>query len=127
MGHDGAARLLCEAHAAAALDHPNAVSTVDVCELDGTPFIVMDLVAGRTLRGEIGGAGVPSSTRVAWLADVARALAAAAPAGARAPRHQARERDDEADRAPLDAASVPPAVSAVVLLALSKRPEGLSR
>ncbi|MGK3983141.1 protein kinase [Sorangium sp. So ce136] len=74
---DAAARLLREARAAAALDHPNAVSIFDVGELDGTPFIVMELVAGRTLRSAIGGPEVPGSMRVTWLADVGRALAAA--------------------------------------------------
>ncbi|WP_437728591.1 protein kinase domain-containing protein [Sorangium sp. So ce861] len=219
MDHDAGARLLREARAAAALDHPNAVSIFDVGELDGTPFIVMELVAGRTLRSAIGGAE-PVSTRVGWLADVARALAAAhrrglvhrdikpenvmvrddgvikvldfgiarrtagdadptastaAPAlptltalGVKlgTPVYMAPEQirgaeldgradqfawgvlafelltgrlpwrgagdmlavvasilTDDADRAPLDAAAVPPAVSAVVLRALSKRPE----
>ncbi|XXT24679.1 protein kinase [Sorangium sp. So ce429] len=74
---DAAARLLREARAAAALDHPNAVSIFDVGELDGTPFIAMELVAGRTLRSAIGGPEVPGSIRVAWLTDVGRALAAA--------------------------------------------------
>ncbi|XXY49431.1 protein kinase [Sorangium sp. So ce269] len=74
---DAAARLLREARAAAALDHPNAVSIFDVGELDGTPFIVMELVAGRTLRSAIGGPEEPVSIRAAWLADVGRALAAA--------------------------------------------------
>ncbi|XXX81847.1 protein kinase [Sorangium sp. So ce134] len=77
MDHDAGARLLREARAAAALDHPNAVSIFDVGELDGTPFIVMELVAGRTLRSALGGAEVPVPTRTGWLADVARALAAA--------------------------------------------------
>ncbi|WP_437803160.1 protein kinase domain-containing protein [Sorangium sp. So ce693] len=77
VDEDAGARLLREARAAAALDHPNAVSIFDVGELDGTPFIVMELVPGRTLRSAIDGAGAPASTRVAWLADVARALAAA--------------------------------------------------
>ena len=36
---------------------------------------------------------IPFVTRVRWLVDVARALARGAPARARPPRHQARERD----------------------------------
>ncbi|WP_394824463.1 protein kinase domain-containing protein [Pendulispora albinea] len=71
------ARLLREARAAAAFDHPNAVSIFDVGEYEGTPFIVMELVLGRTLREAVGDASVPAATRVAELADVARALAVA--------------------------------------------------
>jgi eukaryotic-like serine/threonine-protein kinase len=71
------ARLLREARAAAALDHPNAVSIFDVGEHEGTPFIVMELVLGRTLRGAAGDASVPAATCVAELVDVARALAVA--------------------------------------------------
>jgi serine/threonine-protein kinase len=71
------ARLLREARAAAALDHPNAVSIFDVGEYEGTPFIVMELVLGRTLRRAVGEASVPGATCVAELADVARALAVA--------------------------------------------------
>ncbi len=74
---DANARLLREARAAAALDHPNAVSIFDVGEYEGTPFIVMELVSGRTLRGAVGDASVPAATCVAELADVARALAVA--------------------------------------------------
>jgi serine/threonine-protein kinase len=76
-GGDAAARLLREARAAAALDHPNAVAIFDVGDHEGTPYIVMELVEGRTLRAFVGDASVPMSTRVARLADVARALAAA--------------------------------------------------
>jgi serine/threonine protein kinase len=74
---DADARLLREARAAAALDHPNAVSIFDVGELDGSPYIVMELVSGRTLREAVGDASTPVATRAAWLGDVARALAAA--------------------------------------------------
>ncbi|MFT3768693.1 MAG: protein kinase [Minicystis sp.] len=71
------ARLLREARAAAALDHPNAVSIFDVGELQGSPYIVMELVTGRTMRDAIGSSSTPTNVRVGWLADVARALAVA--------------------------------------------------
>ena len=71
------ARLLREARAAAAFDHPNAVSIFDVGEYEGTPFIVMELVLGRTLRDAAFDASVPAATSIAELADVARALAVA--------------------------------------------------
>src|SRR5580658_10977779 len=74
---DANARLLREARAAAALDHPHAVSIFDVGEYEGTPFIVMELVLGRTLRGAVGDASVPAATCIAELAAVARALAVA--------------------------------------------------
>jgi serine/threonine-protein kinase len=78
QGHaDANARLLREARAAAALDHPNAVAIFDVGEHEGTPFIVMELVSGRTLRDAIGEASVLAATCVGQLVDVARALAAA--------------------------------------------------
>src|SRR5437763_2688153 len=38
-----------EARAAARLDHPCAVRVFDVCDDDGHPFIVMELLSGRTL------------------------------------------------------------------------------
>jgi len=71
------ARLVREARAAAALDHPNAVAVFDVGEHEGMPYIVMELVDGCTLREAMGDAGAPLSTRVGWLADAGRALAAA--------------------------------------------------
>jgi serine/threonine protein kinase len=44
-------RFLREARAASAVDHPNVVEVLDVFELeDETPVIVMELLAGETLR-----------------------------------------------------------------------------
>jgi serine/threonine-protein kinase len=86
-GSDGAARLLREARAAAALEHPNVVVLYEVGEITregqerGSPFIAMELVRGSPLRRFIGDASVPIERRVAWLADCARALAAAHRAG----------------------------------------------
>jgi eukaryotic-like serine/threonine-protein kinase len=50
---DARARLLREARAAARLHHPNAVAVYDTGEHDGQPFIVMELVRGRTLADEL--------------------------------------------------------------------------
>lgn len=71
------ARTLREARAAAALNHPNAVAIHDVGEAEGRHFLAMEFIAGTTLRSLIGRQQVPLSLRVSWLADVARALAAA--------------------------------------------------
>jgi eukaryotic-like serine/threonine-protein kinase len=50
---DARARLLREARAAARLHHPNVVAVYDTGEHDGQPFIVMELVRGRTLADEL--------------------------------------------------------------------------
>ena len=50
LGTQGRARLLHEAQAAAKLNHPNIVTVYDAGESDGVPFIVMELVSGRSLR-----------------------------------------------------------------------------
>ena len=50
LGDTQKARLLKEARAAARLNHPNIVTVHDAGEADGSPFIVMELVAGQTLR-----------------------------------------------------------------------------
>ena len=70
-------RLVREARAAAALDHPNAVSVYDVGEHDGIAYLAMELITGRSLRALIGDPEIPWTTRLKWLVDVARALAAA--------------------------------------------------
>jgi serine/threonine protein kinase/Tol biopolymer transport system component len=70
-------RVLREARMAAALDHPNVVSIFDVGEQDGNPFIVMELVNGRSLRACIGLHEIPVTERVHWLLGIARGLAAA--------------------------------------------------
>lgn len=50
---DARARLLREARAAARLHHPAVVAVYDTGEHDGRPFIVMELVHGRSLADEL--------------------------------------------------------------------------
>jgi serine/threonine protein kinase len=47
---DDRLRLLHEAQVAAGLSHPNIVTIFDVGETEGTPFIVMELIEGESLR-----------------------------------------------------------------------------
>ena len=74
---DGALRLLREARAAAALEHPNAVAIFDVGEVDGVAYLAMEHLEGRLLRDCIGDPDIPVAQRLRWLADIARALSAA--------------------------------------------------
>ena len=75
------AQLFREARAAAALTHPNAVAIFDLGEVDGTFFLVMELVRGTPLRAFVGDPQVPIEVKLGWLASIARALSAAHLAG----------------------------------------------
>jgi serine/threonine-protein kinase len=70
-------RLLREARAAAAFEHANAVTIHDVGEVDGVPYIAMELVSGHSLRTYVGDPEVTLATKVRWLVEIGRALAAA--------------------------------------------------
>src|SRR5258708_8817560 len=76
------ARFEEEARHAAALSHPRLVTVFD-SGVDGTtPFIVMELVAGRTLRQVLDEAGMlPAGEAAAIAAAVCEALEAAHAAG----------------------------------------------
>ena len=52
LGTEGRQRLLHEAQAIAKLNHPNIVQVHDAGQLDGTPFIVMELVEGQSLHDQ---------------------------------------------------------------------------
>src|SRR5687767_15078238 len=76
-----AERFVAEARAASALNHPNIVTVYDAALDDDTPYIVSELIDGRTLRHDIEGTAL-SVRRVLDIAtQIADGLAAAHEAG----------------------------------------------
>jgi eukaryotic-like serine/threonine-protein kinase len=66
-----------EARAASALNHPNICVVHDVGEAAGHPFLVMELLSGKTLREHIGGKPLDIPIALALSIQVADALDAA--------------------------------------------------
>jgi tetratricopeptide (TPR) repeat protein/predicted Ser/Thr protein kinase len=66
-----------EARAASALSHPHICAVYDVGEADGRPFLVMELLEGKTLRDYIGKAPMEPAAAVALAEQIADALEAA--------------------------------------------------
>lgn len=74
-------RFLREAQAASALDHPGIVAVHDVGSHQGSDFIVMEHVRGRTLREVVDSGPVAVEDALSWVRQAAEALAAAHAAG----------------------------------------------
>lgn len=70
-----------EARHAARLSHPNVVGVYDTGEDDGIPFLVMELLPGRTLAEEISAGPVEQEWLKRVAGDVLQALGAAHAAG----------------------------------------------
>jgi eukaryotic-like serine/threonine-protein kinase len=74
-------RFVQEAKAASALNHPNIVHIYDISSSDGTDFIAMEFVAGKTLDQLIGKSGLPARDTLKYAIQIADALARAHSAG----------------------------------------------
>ena len=78
---DRMVRLMREARAASALNHPNIVTIYEVGSDRGVDFIAMELVSGKTLAPLIGRKGLPLRDALKHAVRIANALAAAHRAG----------------------------------------------
>ena len=68
-------RLLREARAASALNHPNVATIYDVGELAGHAYIAMEYVEGEPLSGRLPPEGLPIDMAIGYGTQIAAALA----------------------------------------------------
>ncbi|HET7604181.1 MAG TPA: serine/threonine-protein kinase [Gemmatimonadales bacterium] len=77
-GSRGEARLLAEARAVSAVDHPAVCGLIETGELpDGRTFLVLPYYEGETLKARLTHGALPAADAVRIAAEVARGLAAA--------------------------------------------------
>src|SRR5262249_5524174 len=74
-------RFVQEAKAASALNHPNIIHIYDISSSDGTDFIAMEFVLGKTLDQLIGKSRLPLRDALKYSIQIADALARAHSAG----------------------------------------------
>lgn len=70
-------RFLREARAASALNHPNICTIFDIGDYQGSPYMVMEMLSGETLRDAIDRGPLPIAEVLAYSIEAADALAAA--------------------------------------------------
>lgn len=70
-------RFLQEARAASALNHPNICTVFDIGEQKGTPYLVMELLEGETVKSRIERGALSPEEIVRYALEISDALAAA--------------------------------------------------
>ena len=70
-----------EARSASALNHPNIVTIYDIAEHEGTTYIAMELVEGRTLRELLRDGPLPVAKTISVAAQICEGLSKAHAAG----------------------------------------------
>ena len=74
---EGLARFTQEARTTARLSHPNIVAVFDVGAHDGVPFVVSELLEGKTLRARLRDGALSVRASVAYALEIAQGLIAA--------------------------------------------------
>ena len=75
LSGQAAGALAGEARVLAALRHPNIVQVYDLAEIEGVPYLVLQYVAGRSLRSHLESASLPPERAVSYAVSIAAALA----------------------------------------------------
>src|SRR5438045_790130 len=70
-------RFELEARAAAAINHPNILVVYEIGNHEGAPFIVSELLEGRTLRERLESGALPIRKALEYGAQIVRGLASA--------------------------------------------------
>jgi eukaryotic-like serine/threonine-protein kinase len=66
-----------EARAAGKVNHPNLLTVFDIGEYEGSPFLVFELLEGRTLRERLEAGAIPQRRAIEYAVQIANGLAAA--------------------------------------------------
>jgi Tfp pilus assembly protein PilF len=75
LGPEGKERFLSEARAASRITHPNVVTVYSAGEVEGNPWMAMELVEGENLRERIGHDPPDWRQSVRWVVDLLDGLA----------------------------------------------------
>ena len=66
-----------EARAAGVLNHPNVTAVYDIGTVDGSPYVVSELLEGETLRSRLAGGALAPRRALEYAVQIANGLAAA--------------------------------------------------